>query len=54
MFQNDGYCDCCDSRTQFVPTSDWWRETIDAQTAIPIPRERELMFCNFATGSAKR
>ncbi|PYK20979.1 MAG: class I SAM-dependent methyltransferase [Verrucomicrobia bacterium] len=45
MFQNDGYCYCCDSRTQFVATSDWWRDNYRCTNCDSLPRERALMFC---------
>src|ERR1700730_2053574 len=43
-FQNDGYCYCCDSKTQFVATSDWWRDDYRCANCNSIPRERALMF----------
>ena len=45
MFQNDGYCYCCDSRTQFVAKSDWWRDDYRCTNCNSLPRERALMFC---------
>jgi SAM-dependent methyltransferase len=45
LFQNDGYCNCCDSKTQFVATSDWWRDNYLCTNCNSIPRERALMFC---------
>src|ERR1700730_4539584 len=44
-FQNDGYCYCCDSRSQFVATSDWWRDDYRCTNCNSLPRERALMFC---------
>jgi SAM-dependent methyltransferase len=44
-FQNEGYCYCCDSRTQFVATSDWWRDDYRCTNCNSAPRERALMFC---------
>ena len=44
-FQNDGYCYCCDSRTQFVATSDCWRDDYRCTNCNSLPRERALMFC---------
>src|SRR6266513_819300 len=45
MVSNDGYCYCCDSKTRFVATSDWWRDDYRCTNCNSIPRERALMFC---------
>jgi SAM-dependent methyltransferase len=45
MFENYGYCYCCDSNVQFVATNDWWRDNYLCTNCQSIPRERAVMFC---------
>lgn len=45
MFRNKGYCYCCDSKVEFVATSDWWRDDYRCTNCQSIPRERAVMYC---------
>ncbi|MCJ7696682.1 MAG: class I SAM-dependent methyltransferase [Anaerolineaceae bacterium] len=45
MLLNDGYCNCCDQRTQFSSKDDWFRDNYKCENCNSIPRERALMFC---------
>ena len=45
MFENYGYCNCCDSNVKFVATNDWWRDHYLCANCQCIPRERAVMFC---------
>jgi len=43
-FENDGYCNCCDSKTTFVAESSWFRDYYQCNRCGCIPRERALMY----------
>ncbi len=45
MFQNDGYCICCDRRVTFLSPYEWLRDHYRCGQCQSIPKERALMLC---------
>lgn len=45
VFQNPGYCVCCEKDTTFVAKNAWLRDHYVCSSCGCIPRERALMFC---------
>lgn len=44
MFENYGYCNCCDTKTRFVADNSWFRDFYLCSNCGCIPRERALMY----------
>jgi SAM-dependent methyltransferase len=44
VFQNPGFCYCCNQTTRFTASSDWWRDDYKCDKCGSIPRERAIMF----------
>jgi len=44
-FKNSGYCYCCDRKTKFVATENWFRDYYICTRCNSLPRERALMYC---------
>jgi SAM-dependent methyltransferase len=44
MFENEGYCYCCDSKVKFSSQHDWFRDNYLCSHCGCVPRERALMF----------
>ena len=45
MFENYGYCHCCDSPVSFVARNEWWRDHYLCARCGCLPRERATMYC---------
>lgn len=45
IFENSGFCPCCNRNTTFKATDDWFRDHYKCSSCGSIPRERALMFC---------
>src|SRR5215471_19006528 len=44
MFENDGYCPCCDQHVKFVALGTWLRDQYVCSSCGSIPRERAIMY----------
>jgi SAM-dependent methyltransferase len=45
MFENYGFCYCCNAVVKFEASNDWWRDHYLCSNCKSIPRERALMYC---------
>ncbi len=45
VFENAGYCFCCERQTKFEALNDWFRDYYQCASCGSIPRERALMYC---------
>jgi SAM-dependent methyltransferase len=43
MFENQGYCYCCDANVTFSSKNDWFRDSYQCSNCGCVPRERALM-----------
>jgi GT2 family glycosyltransferase/SAM-dependent methyltransferase len=44
IFENEGYCYCCDSKVKFSATNNWFRDFYLCKNCGSCPRERALMY----------